>query len=525
MTDHKKNAYKYATIVAMGGFVFGIDAALISGTTNYLTEEFALNELQLGAAVGAAAWGVLLALVFVGYAVNKIGRKRALQISAAVYLISALGSAFAPNYWIFLSARFLGGLAFSSISMASMYIGEIAPPKWRGKLVSMIQINIVVGLSAAYFINYMIQNWANSGAEWVITLGIDTNTWRWMLGSEIIFALVWLILLMFIPHSPVWLVLKERIEEAKETLKRVISENEVETHIVEMKESLQTMGGDHSDWAQFKEIFSRPMRITFIIAATLAIVQQSTGINAILFYAPTVFEQLGMGTDAAFSQAIWIGVISVIFTVLGLLLVDKIGRRPMVLGGLLWIIISLGICFYGFHNATYSLSKENVVELTEVSGAERLNILIDTSYDSDIDFKEALMETLGEEEAKKHSSALIQKAANLNGLLILIGILSFIAAFQSTIGPVMWVLFSEIFPISNRGIAIPVFVFLTSITSSLIQTFFPWQLENLGIGSTLLFYASTVAIGLVILFIYLKETKNMTIEEVQLALAPKKKSE
>jgi len=134
MANHKKNAYKYATIVAMGGFVFGIDAALISGGVNAITETFGLTDIELGFAVGAAAWGVLLALLFVGYAVNKIGRKRTLQISAAVYLISAIGSALAPNYATLVIARFIGGLAFSSISMASMYIGEIAPPKWRGKL-------------------------------------------------------------------------------------------------------------------------------------------------------------------------------------------------------------------------------------------------------------------------------------------------------------------------------------------------------------------------------------------------------
>ena len=195
----------------------------------------------------------------------------------------------------------------------------------------------------------------------------------------------------------------------------------------------------------------------------------------------------------------------------------------MIIGGMLWIIISLGICFYGFNTATYSISKENITELTEIPEVERLNVLVGKSYESDIEFKEVLSETLGSVDSKAHSSALLQKAANINGFLILIGILSFIAAFQSTIGPVMWVLFSEIFPISNRGIAIPFFTLVTSITSSLIQTFFPWQLENLGISSTLLFYASTVAIGLVILYIYLKETKNMTIEEVQLALAPKRK--
>ncbi|MEX0288850.1 MAG: MFS transporter [Flavobacteriaceae bacterium] len=523
MANFKKNAYTYATIVAMGGFVFGIDAALISGTVNYITDEFGLSDLELGTAVGAPAWGVLLALLFVGFAVDRIGRKRALQISAAFYLISAIGSALAPNYWTLVAARFLGGLAFSSISMASMYIGEIAPPKWRGKLVTMIQINIVVGLSAAYFINYLIQSLASSGAEWVSTLGIDSNTWRWMLGSEILFALVWFICLYFIPRSPAWLVLKGRFEDAKDTLRKVIPETEVTAQIDEMQGTMEAGGANHSMWAQLKEIFSKNMRIIFIIAMTLAIVQQSNGINAILFYAPTVFEQLGMGTDAAFAQAIWIGVISVVFTVLGLLAVDKLGRRPMIIGGLLWIIISLGICFYGFKSATYTISKENIAELTEFPHPERLNALVNNTYQSDIEFKKALAETLGKEDAKAHSSVLLQKAANINGLLILIGILSFIAAFQSTIGPVMWVLFSEIFPISNRGIAIPFFTLVTSMTSSFIQTFFPWQLENLGISSTLLFYATTVAIGLVILFIYLKETKNMTIEEVQLALAPKKK--
>ncbi|MEO9890913.1 MFS transporter [Aurantibacter sp.] len=523
MTNYKKNAYSYATIVAMGGFVFGIDAALISGTTNYLTEEFSLNELQLGIAVGAAAWGVLLALLFVGYAVDKIGRKRALQISAAIYLISAVGSALAPNYSTFLCARFLGGLAFSSISMASMYIGEIAPPKWRGKLVTMIQINIVVGLSSAYFINYLIQSLANSGTRWVSTLAIDTETWRWMLGSEILFAFLWLALLSFIPRSPAWLLLKGKVEEAKNTFSKVIPENEVTAQIADMQETMNSGSSDHSTLAQLKEIFNRPMRLIFIIALTLAIAQQATGINAILFYAPTVFEQLGIGTDAAFAQAVWLGVISVVFTILGLLVVDRIGRRPMILGGMLWIIISLSICFYGFKSATYSISENSVTELSQIPSSERLLAIVGVSYDSDINFKTALANTLGEEDAKAHSNILLAKAVNINGLLILIGILSFVAAFQSTIGPVMWVLFSEIFPISNRGIAIPFFTLVTSLTSSVVQTFFPWQLENLGISSTLMFYATTVAIGMIILFFFLKETKNMTIEEVQVLFAPKQK--
>ena len=521
MSSYKKNAFSYATIVAMGGFVFGIDAALISGTVNFISEEFSLTDLELGTVVGAPAYGVLLALLFVGYACNAYGRKKALQISAALYVISALGSAFATSYWTLVAARFLGGLAFSSISMASMYIGEIAPPKWRGKLVSMIQINIVVGLSAAYFLNYLILNLAGSQAAWVVALGIDENTWRWMLGSEVLFAIIWFIFLFFIPRSPAWLVFKGRIEEAKNTLRKVISEAEVPEQIVEMQRSLEKSDSDRSTIAQLKKIFSKPMRVTMIIAMTIAIAQQATGINAILFYAPTVFEQLGMGTDAAFAQAIWIGVVSVVFTILGLLMVDKIGRRPMIIGGMLWIIISLGICFYGFKTASYTITKDAIHEMTEIDDSGRLSGLVGIEYGSDIEFKKALIETLGEDDARTYSSLLLQKAVDINAMLILIGILSFIAAFQFSVGPVMWVLFSEIFPISIRGIAIPFFTLVTSVTSSLVQTFFPWQLATMGISATLMFYAVAVAIGLVILSIYLKETKNMTIEEVQLALASK----
>lgn len=522
MTQHKKNAFTYATIVAMGGFVFGIDAALISGTVKFITQEFALTDLELGTVVGAPAFGVLFALLLVGYACNTFGRKKALQIAAALYLVSAIFSCLAPTYETLIAARFLGGLAFSSISMASMYIGEIAPPRWRGKLVSMIQINIVVGLSAAYFLNYLILNLANSDLLWTKALGMDVYTWRWMLGSEVLFATLWLVFLFFIPKSPAWLVFMGRIEEAKNTLRKVIPEKEVSDQILEMQEGLSNGDEGRSIMAQLKEIFSRPMRITLIIAMTIAIAQQATGINAILFYAPTIFEQLGLGTDAAFAQAIWIGLISVVFTILGLLLVDKIGRRPMIIGGMLWIIISLCICFYGFKTASYSLNKGAISEMEVIPNSERLNTLVNVSFNSDIEFKQALIEALGAEDTRTYSSLILQKAVKINAILILLGILSFIAAFQFSVGPVMWVLFSEIFSISIRSVAIPFFTLVTSTTSYLVQQFFPWQLATMGISATLLFYAATVGIGLIILYFYLKETKNMTIEEVQLALAPKR---
>ncbi|RMG20597.1 MAG: MFS transporter [Bacteroidetes bacterium] len=518
MNTYQRNAFTYATIVAIGGFVFGLDAALISGTVNFISQEFSLTDWELGTAVSAPGLGVLIALPFAGYASNLLGRKRTLQIIAALYLISAIASALAPNYLMLVAARFLGGLAFSSITLASMYIGEIAPSKWRGQLVSMTQINIVIGLSAAYFINYLILQATNSGAAWVDSLGITQYTWRWMLGSEILPALIWFGLLFLIPRSPYWLLYKNKTKEAQRTLRKIIPEQAISQKIEEIQISLQESTEDRSVSSQLTEIFSKPMRMILIIAVTIAIAQQSTGINAILFYAPTVIEQIGIGTNAAFQQAVWIGLTSVVFTLLSLLLVDKIGRRSMILWGMVWIIISLSVCSWGFKQARYTLSQAAIAELTEVPNVERLKDLLGVEYQSDTEFKKALIDVLGEEDARNFSSLLLQKAAKMNALLILIGILSFIAAFHFSVGPIMWVLFSEIFPISLRGIAIPFFALITSFTSYLVQQFFPWQLSTMGGSAIFLFYAITVAIGFIILYRYLPETKNMSIEEIQAAL-------
>lgn len=515
MSSYTRNAFTYATIVAMGGLVFGLDAALISGTINFITQEFSLSDLQLGTVVSAPALGVLFALPFVGYTSDLFGRKKTLQYIAALYVISAIGSTFAPNYWSLVIARFLGGLAFSSITLASMYIGEISPPEKRGKLVSMNQINIVVGLSLAYFINYLILNLSNSDSPMAESLGFAEHTWRWMLGAEIFPAILWFLLLLTIPKSPYWLLLKDKTEEAKGTLQKLISEDQIPSRIDEMKNSMKESIVGISLKHQLKEIFSKRMRTIFIIAATIAIAQQTTGINAIMFYATTVVEQLGFGKDAAFQQAIWFGLVSLVFTIFSLMLVDRVGRRPMILWGMVWIIASLGICSWGFNDARYNLPKTAITEMSDIANPERLNSIAGIEYDSDIEFKDAVKVAIGEEDARNFSSLILQKAANMNGLLIFLGILSFIAAFHFSVGPIMWVLFSELFPISIRGVAIPFFALITSTASYFVQKFFPWQLSNMGVSSIFLFYATTVAVGLIILYFYLPETKNMSIENIQ----------
>lgn len=519
MSSFKKNAFTYATIVALGGFVFGLDAALISGAFKFITAEFNLNEWQVGALGFGPGIGVIVALPLAAWSSNKFGRKATLKIIAALYLISALGSAFAPSFMTLFLARLLGGLAFSSITLGAMYIGEISPAEYRGKLVSMTQINIVIGLTAAYFINYWLLSVTNSDADWVNSLGIKEYTWRWMLGIEIIPALIWFGLLFLVPRSPAWLVYKGNYEEAESTLAKVIPANEIEANIAEMKQSVAQSNDDRSIGAQLSEVFSKPMRIVLIVALTMAIVQQVTGINAILTYAPTVIEQLGLGTDASFMSAIWIGVVSVIFTVLSLVLIDKLGRRPMMIWGLVWVVLSLGICAYGFGSAKYTVTNEAIAEMQKtIPEASKLTALVGKEYANDIEFKEAIKAVVGEVSARDNSSTFLENAVAINSILILIGILSFIAAFHFSVGPILWVLLSEIFPISLRGIAIPLFALISSVVSALTQFFFPWQLANMGASSIFLFYGGLVFIGLLILMKFLPETKNLTIEEIQAKL-------
>lgn len=524
MRSTERAAFFFATVVAMGGLIFGIDAVLISGTTSFLTAEFGLTEGQLGGLVSSTLLGVLIALPFVGPMCNSMGRKRVIQLIAILYLVSAIGSTIAPSYWTLYLARFIGGLAFSSITLASMYIGEIAPPKLRGKLVAMTQINIVIGLTAAYFINDFIFKASISGAEWAKSIGIVDYTWRWMLGSEILPAALWLVLLCFIPESPSWLFYKGRESEARSVLTKLLPADQIDHHIEEMRESMKLNAKEHDILTQLKEIFGRRMLLVAVIAFTIAIAQQASGINAILFYATTIVEQLGFGTNAAFTWTVLFGVTSLIFTIVALLLVDKLGRRPLIIGGMIWIIASLGLGAYSFSKATYQLSEQAIEEIRsagKLPNPERLAGLVGVAFGSDIEFKRAVQEKLGEKDARNNQSVLIEKSAKMDAKLIFVCMLSFIAAFHFSVGPVMWIIFSEIFPISLRGIAIPLFGLISTFISWTVATFFPVQLASMGMAATLLTYAGCVTVGVIILFFTLKETKGLSIEEIQKLLTSK----
>ena len=508
-----------AIIVSLGGFVFGFDASVISGVVGPVTVEFGLTPIQAGFVVAAPTLSSAIGTLLIGPLSDALGRKKILMFIAFLYLVSAVGSAMSTSYVMLLAARALGGFAFTSLIIAPMYIAEIAPAQRRGKLVSVNQLNIVVGLSAAYFANYYILGLSSSGAEWVSAWGLDQQAWRWMLGFEIVPALIFFIALFAIPDSPRWLIQKGREREARAVMAKLVPADQVDNEISLITQSSATE--NESLWARIGGIFGPRMRLALVVGIIVGVVQQITGINAIFFYAPTIFEQSGIGTDAAFAQAVLVGLINVVFTLVAIALIDRWGRRPLLLVGLSGIAISMALCTYGFSQATYELKSESVAQIQQMEAvgsnfdAGQLNSLVGVVYQSDVEFKTAVADAIGAEAARKYESELIKSAAQMNAALILVGILGFVASFAMSLGPVMWALFSEIFPNQLRGVAISFVGMINSMVSFLVQLLFPLELSVLGAALTFFSYFVFAVIGLILVAWLLPETKGKSLEELE----------
>lgn len=502
-----------ALIVSFGGFVFGFDASVISGVVSFVSVEFNLTDWQQGFVVSSPTLGAVIASSIAGTVSDKVGRKKVLLVIAFLYLASAIFSTLATSYEMLVTARFLGGMAFASLILAPVYIAEISPAKQRGRMISINQFNIVIGLSAAYFTNYYLINLMQSDAAWVVSLNLQENIWRWMLGLEILPALLFFVGLMFIPESPRYLVMKGREQEAKAILSRLHGVKLMEKELAQIEQTKQVKTPNLL--ASFKELFSKKMRLVMAIGVTVAVFQQITGVNAIYFYAPSIFEQSGVGTNAAFAQAVWVGLTNVVFTIIAMLLIDKVGRKPLLNIGLIGIALSMMLCFIGFNNATYKLNPDAI----QTINIEQLKSIEDIEFDDDLEFKQAVIDVIGKREFKKHEAQLIQSSINIEPAFVLLGILGFVASFAVSLGPVMWVLLAEIFPNHLRGIAISFVGVINSAISFSIQLIFPWQLSNLGTAMTFLLYGLFAIAGFIVISWLLPETKGKTLEQIEQELA------
>jgi len=508
-----------AIIVSMGGFVFGFDASVISGVVGFAASEFNLTPIESGFVVAAPTLSGLLGTMVAGPASDVFGRRKVLMVIAFVYVLSALLSAVATSYLMLVGARALGGIAFTSLMLAPLYIGEIAPAAARGRCVSINQLNIVIGLSAAYFTNYYILQVSEAAYAWVTALGIDDNVWRWMLGLEILPAGIFFLMLFTIPDTPRWLMLKGRDTQARQVIGRLLPPGEAEVEIDVIRHSSATRS--ESLWARIGDIFGPRMRLALVVGLIVAVAQQITGINAIFFYAPTIFEQSGIGTNAAFSQAVMVGLINVVFTVVAMALIDRWGRKPLLVVGLVGIMLSMAVCAWGFASASYRLTGTALAELlatTDIAASvdvEALRQLVGQTFDSDVAFKDALKDLIGAAAARDYQGVLLESGVTMNSLLILLGILGFVASFAISLGPVMWVLFSEIFPNQLRGVAVSFVGFVNSLVSFSVQLVFPVELDTLGAAFTFAIYGGFALLGLVLVLRLLPETRGLSLEELE----------
>ncbi len=444
-------------IVALGGFLFGFDASVIAGVVTFVEKEFALSKIEVGWTVASLTLTATVSIMFAGPLADRYGRRRMLRISAVVFTISAVLSASATDFTMLIAARLLSGLGVgAALVVAPMYIAEISPAAVRGRMVSVNQLHVVLGISAAFFSNYLVLQIGHSDLPILATLRVEDWNWRWMLGIGALPSILFFLLLFNVPESPRWLAMHGQLEQARRVLSRAHGKELAETELAEVRVSLAHEEG-RSD-VKLRELWAPEMRVVMIIGLVVGILQQITGINAVFFYAPVIFEHAGATADAAFEQAVYVGLVNLVFTVVAILLIDRLGRRPLLMLGTAGIALSMGLLAYGF------------------------------------------------------------RGEHMEPTLVLIGVLAFVASFAVSLGPIMWVLLSEIFPNRIRGVAISFVGLVNSMVSFGVQLIFPWELENLGNSRPWLIYGLFAVLGLLFIGRLVPETRGRSLEELEEAL-------
>ncbi len=487
-------------IVAMGGFLLGFDSAVISGAINGITVFFEMTDVQLGFAVGCVIFGAMGGNIFAGPLSDKFGRKKVLLVTAILFTLSAIWSATATTYITFVIARIIGGIGIGgAILIAPIYIAEVAPPKLRGSLVSLNQLNIVIGISVAYFSNYFLKD-------------LEGESWRWMLGVEAIPAIIYFVALFTVPRSPRWLIQKlNLVKIAEKTLIKIGGPDYALMTIDEIQRSIakkETKG-------TLSQFFGSRMRTILIIALGIAFFQQITGINAIFYYAPSIFEQAGGSTDASFLQAIVVGLTNLVFTLVAIRLIDRLGRKPLLIIGTSAMAIALSMATLAFNNATYEINESTLENVSNHEIKIAIITLKGTTYTSQKELFSNVAPLLSVDQLHEFKRSEVKRFISINATLVLIAILLYVAAFAISLGPVMWTLLSEIFPGNIKGIAISIVGFFNSLVSYTVTQFFPWELTNLGPTITFAIYAVMAVLSLLFVMKYVIETKGKSLEEVE----------
>ena len=432
---------KSTVVAALGGLLFGFDTAVIAGTTAALTARFDLSPFNLGLTVASALVGTILGAMFAGIPGDRYGRRDSLRILAVCYLVSALGCAFAWDWYSLLVFRFVGGLGIGGSSvLGPMYIAEIAPAKFRGRLVGFFQFNVVAGILVAYFSNYIVG-----------TMGFGGTEWRWKLGVSAVPAALFFLMLFVIPRSPRWLVKKGRVAEARQVLQTIGEENAE----AELRDIVASVGLEHGHGSE--PLFSRKYAFPIFLAVSIAMFNQLSGINAILYYLNDIFAKAGFSKVSSDLQSVAVGATNLVFTVIAMSVIDRIGRKILLLvGGL-----GTAACLAG-------------VAVIMITGT--------------------------------HEDLLVW---------LLVGYIAFFAFSQ---GAVIWVYLSEVFPTSVRANGQSLGSFTHWTMNAAISWSFP-VIAASSKGAPFVVFSVMMVLQFVVVLMFYPETKGVTLEDMQRKLA------
>jgi sugar porter (SP) family MFS transporter len=434
--SQQQRIFFWSITAALGGFLFGFDTAVISGVEQSLQSLWQLSVWEHGLTVSIALIGTVIGSMTGGIPAEQLGRKRTLFWIAILYLLASLGTALAPTWSVFLVFRFLGGLGVGASSVAApMYITEISPAKSRGKLVALFQFNVVLGILIAYLSNYLLA-------------GVVTESWRWMLGVQALPSLIFLIAVINIPESPRWLLLKKNdVAGAREVLNMIDPET-AETTLAAIQQSSQSSNAS-------ARLFSGQYSTPVMLAILFAVFNQVSGINAIIYYAPRIFEMTGLGKSSALLSSAGIGLINLIFTMISMNLIDRYGRRTLMKIGSVGLIVTLALVARAFYVQDFS------------------------------------------------------------GMTVPLLLFVYIAFFGFSQGAVIWVFISEIFPNEVRASGQALGSFTHWLMAAIITFTFPYLAEQFGGGNTFLFFTVMMVLQLLFVLRLMPETKGTSLEQIE----------
>ena len=447
-----------SVVAALGGFLFGYDTAVISGTIAQVTQLFQLDALQQGWYVGCALVGSIVGVLFAGILSDKLGRKLTMVISAVLFSTSALGCALSADFTQLVIYRIIGGVGIGVVSIVSpLYISEVAVAQYRGRLVSLYQLAVTVGFLGAYLVNYQLLAWAESGTQlsvdWLNKVFI-TEVWRGMLGMETLPAILFFIIIFFIPESPRWLIVRGKELKAVNILEKIY--NSITEAKSQLKETKSVLTSEtRSEWSLLMKpgIFK-----AVILGVCIAILGQFMGVNAVLYYGPSIFENAGLsGGDSLFYQVL-VGLVNTLTTVLALVIIDKVGRKKLVYYGVSGMVVSL--------------------------------ILIGLYF-------------------------LFGDSLGVSSLFLLIFFLFYVFCCAVSICAVVFVLLSEMYPTKVRGLAMSIAGFALWIGTYLIGQLTPWMLQNLTPAGTFFLFALMCVPYMLIVWKLVPETTGKSLEEIE----------